>query len=205
MVTPTVDAMASGRDLLSELRMIRILAAFVVLFAGALACVSLLPTPSHTAQPRSAVAMQLKHEAEAAVPQPKVRVVYPAPNAEAPLQQEPMSPAVVGTAPTTEAPAVAAAPAPTGGETAAIYPQTQGAASADAAQVAPVNQAAQAGTPSLNLNTASVDALNQIPGAGRIGRTIASHRPYRSVEDLLTKRVVRKSVYDRIKDQVAAE
>ena len=47
--------------------------------------------------------------------------------------------------------------------------------------------------------------LNQIPGGGSIGRTIVAHRPYRSVDDLLTKRVIRRSVFDRIRLLVAAQ
>lgn len=57
----------------------------------------------------------------------------------------------------------------------------------------------------INLNTASVESLNQIAGGGSIGRTIVAHRPYQSVDDLLTKRVLRRSVFDRIRQQVAAE
>ena len=38
-----------------------------------------------------------------------------------------------------------------------------------------------------------------------IGLAIARHRPYRSVEDLLTKRVVRRSVYEKIRMQLAAQ
>ncbi len=58
---------------------------------------------------------------------------------------------------------------------------------------------------SININNASIEALNHLPGAGRIGQAIASHRPYHSVEDLLKKRVVRRNVYDQIKGQLAAQ
>lgn len=57
----------------------------------------------------------------------------------------------------------------------------------------------------VNINHASIDALNHLPGAGRIGQAIADHRPYRSIEDLLAKRVVRRSVYEHIKNQLATE
>jgi DNA uptake protein ComE-like DNA-binding protein len=57
----------------------------------------------------------------------------------------------------------------------------------------------------ININKASVDELNRLAGVGRIGVAIASHRPYGSVADLLTKRVVRKSVYEKIRAQLAAE
>jgi DNA uptake protein ComE-like DNA-binding protein len=55
----------------------------------------------------------------------------------------------------------------------------------------------------VNLNKASVDVLNRL-GGGHIGQAIVAHRPYRSVADLVKKRVVRRSVYEQIKDQVAA-
>jgi DNA uptake protein ComE-like DNA-binding protein len=56
----------------------------------------------------------------------------------------------------------------------------------------------------VDINVASVEMLDHIDGAGRIGRAIARHRPYRSVEDLVRKRVIRKDVFERIKGQLAA-
>ena len=75
-------------------------------------------------------------------------------------------------------------------------------ASADAG-AQPAADAAPSGK-GINLNSASVDALNHL-GGGHIGQSIVQHRPYRSVEDLVKKRVVRRSVYEQIKNQVAAE
>lgn len=57
----------------------------------------------------------------------------------------------------------------------------------------------------VDINNAPVEAMDHLPGAGRIGLAIARHRPYRSVEDLLTKRVVRRSVYEKIRMQLAAQ
>lgn len=57
----------------------------------------------------------------------------------------------------------------------------------------------------VNINTASVDTLNHLPGAGRIGRTIVRHRPYTSIKDLLDHRVLRASEYARIKPLLTAE
>jgi hypothetical protein len=56
----------------------------------------------------------------------------------------------------------------------------------------------------VDLNTASVDELNALRGAGRIGRAIVRGRPYGSVEDLVKKRVLNRSVFARVKDQVTA-
>ena len=57
----------------------------------------------------------------------------------------------------------------------------------------------------VDLNHASAEALNHLKGAGRIGQAIVSHRPYRSVEDLMKKRVLRRDVYEQIKQQVAIQ
>ncbi|WP_326491903.1 helix-hairpin-helix domain-containing protein [Methylobacterium oryzae] len=54
----------------------------------------------------------------------------------------------------------------------------------------------------LDLNTASVADLNHLRGGGAIGRAIVAKRPYTSVEQLLSKRVLSRSVYEKIKDQV---
>lgn len=54
----------------------------------------------------------------------------------------------------------------------------------------------------VNLNTATVEQLNAIDGAGPVARAIVRGRPYASAEDLVTKRILRRSVYERIKDQV---
>ena len=54
----------------------------------------------------------------------------------------------------------------------------------------------------LDLNTASAADLNKLRGGGAIGRAITAKRPYTAVEQLLSKRVLSRAVYDRIKDQV---
>lgn len=54
----------------------------------------------------------------------------------------------------------------------------------------------------VNLNAASLQELNSLRGAGLIGKAIVRGRPYRSVEDLVKKRIVNRSLYARIKDQV---
>lgn len=57
----------------------------------------------------------------------------------------------------------------------------------------------------VDLNKASVEALNGLNGAGMIGRTIIRNRPYSSPEDLLKKRVLSRSAYERIKDQITVQ
>ena len=62
-----------------------------------------------------------------------------------------------------------------------------------------------AGSPKLDLNTASIEALNSIPGAGRIGKAVARGRPYNSPEDLLEKRIVTRATFARIRGEVTVE
>ena len=54
----------------------------------------------------------------------------------------------------------------------------------------------------VDLNTGSVAELNGLKGGGMIGRAIVGKRPYASVGDLLSKRVLSRATYERIKDQV---
>jgi hypothetical protein len=53
----------------------------------------------------------------------------------------------------------------------------------------------------VDLNTASLAALDGL-GAGKIGRAIIRGRPYDETEDLVTKRVLKRSTFDRIKSQI---
>lgn len=57
----------------------------------------------------------------------------------------------------------------------------------------------------VNINTASESELDKLPGVGPVtaGKIIAS-RPYSAPEDLLTKKAVSKSTYEKIKDLVTA-
>ncbi|MGH1573096.1 helix-hairpin-helix domain-containing protein [Methylobacterium sp. P31] len=77
-------------------------------------------------------------------------------------------------------------------------PDTTGQAEADRAE----DSAGPRAMAVLDLNTASVTDLNHLRGGGTIGRAIVAKRPYTSVDQLLSKRVLSRSVYERIKDQV---
>ncbi len=57
----------------------------------------------------------------------------------------------------------------------------------------------------VNINSASAETLNHLLGGGRIGQSIVQHRPYKSVDELVKKRVLRRAVYDQIKNQIAAQ
>lgn len=57
----------------------------------------------------------------------------------------------------------------------------------------------------VDLNKGTIEQLNRLKGAGSLGRAIVRGRPYKSVEDLVTKRVVRRAAFERIKDQVTVQ
>ncbi|WP_375462568.1 ComEA family DNA-binding protein [uncultured Methylobacterium sp.] len=54
----------------------------------------------------------------------------------------------------------------------------------------------------VDLNTGSLSDLNGLRGGGSIGRAIVQRRPYASIDQLLSKRVLSRATYDKIKDQV---
>ncbi len=58
--------------------------------------------------------------------------------------------------------------------------------------------------PLININSASLSQLDTLPGIGQVyGQSIIEHRPYSNVEELLSKSVLKKSVYDKIKNMVS--
>jgi competence protein ComEA len=55
----------------------------------------------------------------------------------------------------------------------------------------------------ININTADLKTLDTLPGIGPVyGQNIIEHRPYSTVEELLSKGVLKKSVYEKIKDKI---
>ncbi len=56
----------------------------------------------------------------------------------------------------------------------------------------------------INLNSATIEELDQLPGVGQtIANKIITGRPYATLEELLTKKVVNKSVYEKIKSLIS--
>jgi DNA uptake protein ComE-like DNA-binding protein len=137
---------------------------------------------------------------QVATAEPSEAYVAPAPSAPVALpvaEAEPaVSPTVTGSSPGAVArvPVSPRAPMPVEATPARL------AAVADP-PTAPAVAAGRAGG-LVDLNAAPVDALNDLRGGGRIGRAIVRGRPYGSVDDLVKKRIVSRSVYARIKDQV---
>ncbi len=59
------------------------------------------------------------------------------------------------------------------------------------------------GSALININTASLKELDSLPGIGPVyGQNIIEHRPYSNTSELLSKGVLKKSVYEKIKDLV---
>ncbi|KAA2235079.1 helix-hairpin-helix domain-containing protein [Salinarimonas soli] len=159
----------------------------------------------------------------AAAPSAKTASAKPDPLKIAAAEPAPLRPAPVPAAPAAEAPRVVYQGSVTGSTTPArpagpAAPPVVAAAPVpqEAAPQRPVPQAApapapqataaletSAGTRRVDLNTAPVSDLNAL-GGGMIGRAIVQGRPYATPEELLSKRVLNRATFERIKDQIAA-
>lgn len=55
-----------------------------------------------------------------------------------------------------------------------------------------------------NINTASLSELDKLPGIGPVyGQSIIDHRPYSTVEELVSKGAIKQNVFEKIKDKVS--
>ena len=55
----------------------------------------------------------------------------------------------------------------------------------------------------ININTASLDQLDSLPGIGpKHGQSIIEHRPYSTLEELVSKGAIKQSLYDKIKNLI---
>lgn len=181
----------------------------LLIIAGILAAVvqALLPSPA----PGPATPPASAPETPAA-PQPSatVRRVEPAPAAPPPPAASPAPPAAVQPAPAPSGGAPAPTQMPSDATAFPAEPPPREAQPGPSAQEPAgqdeVDRAEDSAGPRalaiLDLNTASVADLNRLRGGGAIGRAIVAKRPYTSVEQLLSKRVLSRSVYEKIKDQV---
>jgi outer membrane biosynthesis protein TonB len=174
------------------------------------------PAPRSTVPSRPAPTDPGRSEVRRVEPPPApapspVPVPSPAPNpAPAPSPAPTLAPApapdmqpgdTARTAPQPPAPALAPSPAPDPrpepAPDTALSPDQDGEPVAEGANPRAVAL--------VDLNTGSLAELNRLRGGGNIGRAIIQRRPYSSVDQLLSKRVLSRSTYERIKDQVTVQ
>lgn len=56
----------------------------------------------------------------------------------------------------------------------------------------------------ININSAVLADLDKLPGVGEVtAQKIIDNRPYGGIEELVTKKAVSRSVYEKIKDQIS--
>lgn len=141
---------------------------------------------------------------EAAAPQAAMPVPEPPPPTAPPLAAEPETrsatpePAPEPAAPPAAAIPPAPAPRPPPPPVPAVAPTDEPAQS----EVASAETADPRALDLVDLNTGSLAELNGLKGGGAIGRAIIQHRPYSSTDQLLSKRVLSRALYQRIKAQV---
>lgn len=77
--------------------------------------------------------------------------------------------------------------------------------SADSSMSAKASKAVAAVQEKLDINSATKDQLDALPGIGEAySQKIIAGRPYRTKRDLVTKKIIPQSLYDKIKDQIIA-
>ncbi|QQG44276.1 MAG: helix-hairpin-helix domain-containing protein [Candidatus Roizmanbacteria bacterium] len=56
----------------------------------------------------------------------------------------------------------------------------------------------------ININTASTEELDELPGVGQTtAEKIINNRPYTSIEELLNKKILKKNIYENIKEIIS--
>ncbi len=56
----------------------------------------------------------------------------------------------------------------------------------------------------ININTASLDQLDSLPGIGqKYGQSIIEHRPYSTTSELVSKGAIKQNLFEKIKDKIS--
>jgi DNA uptake protein ComE-like DNA-binding protein len=77
--------------------------------------------------------------------------------------------------------------------------------SSDSSMSAKASKAIAAMGEKLDINSATKDQLDGLPGiGGAYAQKIIAGRPYRTKRDLVTKKIIPQSLYEKIKDQIIA-
>lgn len=77
--------------------------------------------------------------------------------------------------------------------------------STDSSMSAKASKAAATAGEKLDINSATKDQLDALPGIGSAyADKIIAGRPYRTKRDLVTKKIIPQSLYEKIKDQIIA-
>jgi competence protein ComEA len=89
-------------------------------------------------------------------------------------------------------------------------PAPSGAKMAPAGKMAPADSKmapkSDAKTELLDINSASADQLDALPGIGKAySEAIIKGRPYRGKDELLSKKILPEKTYDGIKDKIIAK
>jgi DNA uptake protein ComE-like DNA-binding protein len=75
-----------------------------------------------------------------------------------------------------------------------------------AAKAPTAAQKAPAATEKLDLNTATEQELSELPGIGEVrSKAIIKGRPYKGKDELVERKILTPSVYNKIKDRVIAK
>ena len=88
-----------------------------------------------------------------------------------------------------------------------ISAQAKGKGSSSSAQTSAASKQSEKAKPAgkLDINAATKEELDALPGIGEAySQKIIDNRPYRAKNELLTKKVVPRSTYEKIKNEIVA-